>query len=409
MRVLHLLQNFPPESLAGVEIHVCRLARALQELNCEVRVVAGSEKRSPGGAISTTYEGIPVVRLEKRSGDTNPLTSRFADRRLLGDRFRAILESYRPDLVHIHHLLNLSPDLWRVVGRQLPLVFSVHDFAALCPRLLLQRPDGSPCGGPLGGLRCARCLAKDKPGVAASILRAFAWQVSGAGLLHRADLLIVPARFVADILAYHGLRSEKMVRIPYGVPHHHHARPAPTKSGRVVFGYLGSIKPHKGLDHLLSAFSALKQGSPARLVIFGDRKRDPHYGRRLVYRAANHPCIQLADAFLPAELGDVLSSIDVLVVPSLWRETGPQVALEALAAGVPVLAADIGGLQELIRHGRNGWRYRPGSATDLQRQIETILQEPSALGALSWSRRSIPDPVETARRTLQAYRELKAR
>ena len=62
--------------------------------------------------------------------------------------------------------------------------------------------------------------------------------------------------------------------------------------------------------------------------------------------------------FIPAkdheQVGEFLAGIEVLAVPSQWLETGPLVVLEAFAAGTPVIGSELGGIKELVTHGRNG-------------------------------------------------------
>jgi glycosyltransferase involved in cell wall biosynthesis len=70
---------------------------------------------------------------------------------------------------------------------------------------------------------------------------------------------------------------------------------------------------------------------------------------------------------------------DVLVVPSLWAENAPLVALEARAAGCPVIASDIGGLPELIEDGRDGLLFPPGDSDALA----AILAQPAKIRGLA--------------------------
>ena len=69
-------------------------------------------------------------------------------------------------------------------------------------------------------------------------------------------------------------------------------------------------------------------------------------------------------------MADELSRIDVLVVPSIWYENAPLVVYSALAAGVPVVATDLGGLSETIVHGRNGLLFEPGNPAALAAELE---------------------------------------
>jgi glycosyltransferase involved in cell wall biosynthesis len=91
------------------------------------------------------------------------------------------------------------------------------------------------------------------------------------------------------------------------------------------------------------------------------------------------------------EVADALADIDLLIVPSLWPENSPLTMHEAFLAGTTVLAADAGGMAELLQHGRAGLLFRSGDAADLRRQIMRVVEQPRLLSAL---RQRVP-PVKT--------------
>ena len=78
----------------------------------------------------------------------------------------------------------------------------------------------------------------------------------------------------------------------------------------------------------------------------------------------------------------LLASIDVLVVPSIWIENSPFVIKEAFAAGLPVVASNLGGMAELVQDGRNGLLFTAGDSADLRRVITRLLDEPGLLATL---------------------------
>jgi len=79
----------------------------------------------------------------------------------------------------------------------------------------------------------------------------------------------------------------------------------------------------------------------------------------------------------------IISKMDVLVVPSLCYENSPTVIYEILALGLPVLAANIGGVAELISEGKNGWTYPAGDFKTLSKKITSIHRQRDKLGNLA--------------------------
>ena len=89
--------------------------------------------------------------------------------------------------------------------------------------------------------------------------------------------------------------------------------------------------------------------------------------------------VRFCGAFPRAQLGAVLAGLDALVVPSQWYENTPFVVLEAMAAGVPVLASDLGGIAEVVEHEHNGELFPRGDAAALARAMVRLTQQPDRL------------------------------
>jgi glycosyltransferase involved in cell wall biosynthesis len=87
--------------------------------------------------------------------------------------------------------------------------------------------------------------------------------------------------------------------------------------------------------------------------------------------------ITFAGAYGEQDTARVFADMDVLVVPSTWYENTPFVVLEAFAAGVPVIASDLGGLSEVVTPDKNGLLFAPGDVGALSRAIERVAGDPS--------------------------------
>ena len=144
-------------------------------------------------------------------------------------------------------------------------------------------------------------------------------------------MIVIPALFLKEILApYCAGQLGRVIHIPYGIPYTQSSFQTTRPSDKIRFGYLGSIKRHKGVRLLIDAFNSLEQNKPT-LHIHGDISADkPHY-EELIQRCPNER-IFFNGPYDNQRVGEILKDIDVLVVPSIWRETGPMVILEALAS-----------------------------------------------------------------------------
>ncbi len=149
-----------------------------------------------------------------------------------------------------------------------------------------------------------------------------------------------------------------------------------------TLGTVALFRPRKGVEVLLEALGLLeREGIPVRLRAVGPFETS-QYESQLKTLAA-----RLGIGHLVCWTGfssDVqleLAQMDVFVLPSLFGEGLPMVVLEAMAAGVPVVASAVEGVPEVIRHGIDGLLAKPGDAADLARAVADVVR-----GRADWSR-----------------------
>jgi glycosyltransferase involved in cell wall biosynthesis len=134
------------------------------------------------------------------------------------------------------------------------------------------------------------------------------------------------------------------------------------------------------------------------LDLFGNLDLDPAYSARLRELARGDARIRFRGPFAQPEAGRIWEAVDVLVVPSLWWENSPLAILEALAAGVPVVASRTGGVPEILPEAA-GILVEPGDARALRAALEAVLNGHALAGPLEAL------PLKT---TLEGARELAA-
>ncbi|MGB3681463.1 MAG: glycosyltransferase, partial [Rubrobacteraceae bacterium] len=115
----------------------------------------------------------------------------------------------------------------------------------------------------------------------------------------------------------------------------------------------------------------------------GDFSYFPEYSREIYDLARPDPRINFAGTFPNEKIAEELKKMDVLVVPSTWYENTPLVIYSAFAAKTPVVATDLGGMAEVVRHEENGLLFEVGNAGDLSRRLRRFVDEPDLLSRLS--------------------------
>jgi glycosyltransferase involved in cell wall biosynthesis len=181
-----------------------------------------------------------------------------------------------------------------------------------------------------------------------------------------------------------GVSSDRIRVIPNGLDlDKYHARVHRTRIDTLIT--VGSLRPEKGYDELLEAFSRLTARRQLRLRLVGD---GPH--RAALERRARDLGIAGRVAFLGhrEDVPDLLGTGDVFVCPSR-SEAFPNAVLEAMAVGLPVIASAVGGLLDLISDGHNGLLVPPRDAGALATAIDRLVAQPTLAASLGESARRL--------------------
>lgn len=411
MRLLYVVHQFFPDCHSGTEQYCLATAREARRRGDDVTVLSlhwDHDRDWPAIRLfEQPYDGFRVLRLNHwRRINANDVLRDYDNPHLEG-WLRTVLDDVRPDAVHCFHLRQLGSNLIDVAARAgARTVVSLMDFWFLCPRFTLLRADGTCCDGPPdGGAGCVPCHHPELAGVAAAAGRPETTDDAPqrlAALLARlrtnlarlaaADAVFAPSRFLAGMFARNGFAHPRLEVVPYGLEP---GRVAPLPAARprrpLRLGFCGVLSPWKAPHLLVEAVRATT--APVELRVHG-RTREPmfqDYVDRLLATAAGDPRITFPGPYDAAGAPQVFADLDLLVVPSTWYENTPFVVLEAFAAGVPVLASDLGGLRELVVDGEGGALFRAGDAGALRAAIERIAADPQWFARLR-----LPEPPAIA-------------
>ncbi|WP_319588535.1 glycosyltransferase family 4 protein [uncultured Desulfobulbus sp.] len=149
------------------------------------------------------------------------------------------------------------------------------------------------------------------------------------------------------------------------------------KDGFLRLIFIGSLIPRKGVDTLLKAINAFGPGSSLLLSIVGEGVEEIALREQVgQYGLTNN--VKFHGMVAPEYLSTLLTLHDVLVLPS-YSEGRPNVVLEAMAAGLPVIASDIPGVDELVLDGRTGLLFVAGNVTELFQCLDTLMRDKALL------------------------------
>lgn len=273
----------------------------------------------------------------------------------------ALLDRERPDVLHLHNVYPLlSPWVVRTAkAHGVPVVQTIHNFRHTCVNGSFFR-DGHDCRDCLGHRLPVpavrhRCYRGSLPQSAV---------MAGTLALHRdtwrqVDRYIALTDVMADYLAEIGMRPDQISVKPNCV-----SDPGPHDLLGTGFAYVGRLSPEKGIAELLLAWEQHPDGALGPLRIVGDGPL-----AALVRAAADRRTDIDWHGRVEHERGlQLMREAAALVVPSMWEEVCPMVAVEALACARPLLTTDRGGLPFLVGDD-GGWTVPPtvaGLADGLQ-------------------------------------------
>lgn len=237
-----------------------------------------------------------------------------------------LFRQLRPRVVHTNNLLALSPSVWLAARLSGSVVVHTHqDLWLACERATLTDKHGLPCRE--RQLTCLLCRS----------LRP----------VKRAQLALVTREVFSSDWARQRLGRRGDVVPSFATGSLAPPRSAPVTDGPVVF--VGALTANKGVSVLIEAFrrSSSMLPSSANLVIAGSGPLET----AVQSAAETDERIEFVGELEPPERDALLRRASLLVIPSTCAENSPLVFFEALAAGLPVLVSEVGGMPELRRYG----------------------------------------------------------
>jgi glycosyltransferase involved in cell wall biosynthesis len=452
-RIVLVTHDFPPHHYGGVAVYSYTLAKELSkrhDVHVFYRTWDGSR---PDYSVDTrTYDGLPVTTVNNNFAEKRNALMRYRDR-YVDEVFRRFLTERKPDLVHFQYLgTGLSTDMVRTAHTcGIPTVLTLNDYWFMCPRGQMMNYEWELCSEVVEE-RCARCVFGSHASLAAleepqhggarnlgrcyrtiggsrtnagglgRLIRKAYWILVGRRaalnqvrernkelrrLLNEVGLLIAPSQFLRRMYVAFGVPPERICYSDYGM-NAVTARKSPRPpSRRLVFAYIGTLMPTKGVHVLVDAFLKLPEGL-SELRIHGPAPNRFHleYRGMIEQKVAGRNDILLLGAYEPRDIMDILASIDAVVVPSMWHENSPLAIHEAFMAGVSVITSSIGGMAELVTDGVNGLHFQAGDADDLARKLMALIENPDLLAQLSAGVPPIKTIEENVKELEAMYAEL---
>ncbi len=385
MRVLHVLDHSLPV-MSGYSTRSRSIVTFQKTLGLEP-IVLTSPKHGPAPADREVMDGIPHYRTSLPWASQLPYVHELVLMRRLARRIAAVARAEQAAIIHAHSpVLNGLPALWAARTLGLPLVYEARAFWE----------DAAVDHG-------------------TTRERSFRYRVTRALetlLFKRANRAVVIAEAMRREIVARGVPAERISVVPNGVDVDRF-RPVPRRADLAAelglgpgptLGFIGSFYHYEGLRFLMQALPALRRLVPGcQLLLVGGGEEEA--GLRDL--AASVGGAVLTGQVRHDRVTDYYSLIDVFVCPRrrmrLTELVTPLKPLEAMSMGRPVLASDVGGLLELVKHEVTGLIFRAESRGALVDEAARLAGDPALSESLGAAARRHVERERTWHRVVATY------
>ncbi|MDH5413578.1 MAG: glycosyltransferase [Flavobacteriaceae bacterium] len=418
MKVLQVVHGLPPRQMGGTQILTYNLSKELSKRH-EVHVFYRAYKKGRNEYYVASFNRGEIetheLIVKETLWDAVSRLLRFELPNLyykinkVDKKFEELLNEINPDIVHFQHLMGFSVSLPLIAKHYTHAVLNLNDYWLVCPTTHFLRSDGKICND-FSYKDCARCLYRQAlkavfgksvdynflSNVIIKVLGSIYEASSENKIANRAlsvnhviksvDKIISPSKSVVNefvknhFVSNQDLRESKVIVLHHGIDLYNLMDVRKRPVDRVRFGFVGFISERKGLHILIEAFKRLGNGN-VELIIYGEIKPANKYHKYLIEKSNNNKNIKFMGSF--DDVKEPYSNIDILVVPSITYEGYGLVVQEAFATKTPVIASDIGALNEFVKHMKNGMLFRVGDSDDLTEKMQMIIENPNLLQQLT--------------------------
>lgn len=369
LRFLMVSTYYPPYYYGGDAMHVYYLANELAKNGHEVDVVYNLslyELRAKSGKRENQYINHESIRLHPlrsplaRVSWGSLLT--FGTYYPLAKKISSIKNSIKPDVIHNHNVDGIGINCFDLEAPS--VLYTAHDKWLVCPLNNLIKSDKSFCQHKSNCIICA-IKSKRPPELwryYRSLIKKF----------HNIDAIITPSDYMKGLLSNYSIPT-KIKTIPNFAPHS-------IETVKPVFNFpyflfVGDLSRIKGIENLLRAYLKICDKIDANLLIVGDGQLKTKINEQII-NSDKQDRIKLMGKLHNDSLSNLYKNALATVIPSTCSENCPLVALESLSYGTPIIAANNGGLPEIVNKSRAGILF-DNNINDLSKCLIQLYEDKS--------------------------------
>jgi len=342
LKILMTTTFYPPHHIGGDAMHVYYLANELAKLGHEIHIIYNIEayrlKRGSPKENSDfpNNENVHVYPMKSPLGIVTPILSHtFGVPYPVQTKILTFIKRINPDVVHHHNISGFGPFIFRADAPK--VLYTAHDYWLICPMNNMLLPDGCECNKDANCFLCS-LLRKRPP-------QLWRYWTDINNSLTKVDTIIAPSKFMKSKLKKFGIECPISVIYNF-VPDIDNKDLRDLIVDGPYFLFVGILEQHKGILQLVETFLKVKDKINAKLVIAGSGSLESKIWQMIQHHKVEDKIVLLGK-ISTRRLFNLYSNALATIIPSVWPENNPLVALESISAGAPVITSNKGGLPEI--------------------------------------------------------------
>lgn len=286
---------------------------------------------------------------------------------------KKIIEKEKPDLAHFYNTSLISPSpIIACLQNNIPVIKTFNDYEHFCPDSSKTKWNKF-CKREMSFVNCFTC---DRKNVNPNFFKIFYYNAIIKNIelnIFRKIHCISICRPIQNALMQSNIKSKliyQSIKIPEKYPE--------LKFTKNIL-YAGRLSKEKGVDYLLKAMvKVIKKIPESTLFIAGDGKEKEKL-INLSKKLGIDKNVEFLGWLSKDELSKVYADIDFLVIPSIWQEPFGLIGVEAMSYGRPVVAFNVGGINEFVENNKNGFLVKVLDIDTLAKRIIELLEDENKL------------------------------
>lgn len=403
MKILQICTHFSINYPGGITKYVKTLSQSLTKKGIRIDIISGDSSDKIDNIQFYTYKPQKVRPYSPGYVEDDPALRSLFD----------FIKNNKYDLVHIHATGDLPMAFYREISNLgVKYIVSLHDYYLICPRIFMIDKNEEICHS-VNLEKCAKCIglfeSNDTLFRIARKLNVKLPTIPSNVTKKRSDV-IQPFLESASLLLpvskkVHAIFSQLVPNARYKVCHignetAYEESVTQTTSKNVRMSFLGTLNKHKGQDILEYILKNLNNEENIEINFYGRASKQ-------AIKKLKQYNISFKGPYQPSDLNSIMENTDIGLVLPVWEDNAPQVVMEFLNYGIPVVGTRRGGIPDFVIHLHNGYLFDPDDLEQMEKLVDWIkCLQPSTIKKLKTNIRKLKTPDEHTEEIETIYKKV---